>query len=701
MKKISEWYRGRFGHKTAALIVACLYVVLSCCLYLGPATFSCSDRLSAPPGDQSAGLIALNTIDSNDPWWGKTMVSNAPFGEVLGSAVHITSQTLFVPYWLFSKAVGAVCAYNALAVTGFVFSATVVYLFVLKLIGRRSLAFLAGFAFVFTPYLIIATGVHISYAFAGFFVLFAWAILNFVEKPNRKTAALVGSSVAAYFYTDIYFVYLGGVWALGILIGIAVAMLLARMPKKSSLKQLSLRYRSIWVSFAVVALALTPILAVRMIYGNEINSLVSSSRGEIVHEAGVYGARLREFLLPNAQQPELGALFGSAFTGRDLHGSNTGEATLSLSLTMIVITLLAIFKYIKTRDEPDRRLKLVFIIAAVAGVVGVLFSLPPTFHDIPTPTYLVVSVVSIWRVFARLHVVINLALVVSFIIALWYLLKNVRPKAYWLWYVLVLLLIFFEYRTFSLVKPTWSYSQDVPGAYHWLAQQTNIRRIAIYPLDEQSRTIYPTYYNSFQRVHGKQTLNSYLPNSPQTSLRNALRDLDAPQTAPALRTLGIDVVVVNTPTQPNLPARDYQLLYRSNGISPGMVKNDTWIYKVLDGTKAVEVLVPGKGFVTLNTMSPTDITYEVKDNAQLQLVDLPQAKACRSLTSTFTLSSDTKPGMRDVIIEQNQKILARIAVTGHAEMVTIRHDNSTVDIGIMNPSVGGVNISNLGTGCNT
>lgn len=636
-------------------IVMCVYALIGCYMYLGEATFSCRESLASPPGDQAAGLIGYHTLDSTTPWWGYTSKVNAPYGEVLGNPVHITSQVTFIPFWMLSKIAGPVCGYNILSTLGFVFSATVMFLFISRFFNRRALAFLAGFAFVFTPYLTIKTGVHISYVFVGIFVLIVWQFLRFLKDPTKQKAIILGVITGLLLYIDVYFVYIGAVLYLGLFLS---ALYVGYRDNLIHHKQIK-RYHVVWAFLVTLLLMAAPIIYIKITNSATIDSLVSSSRNNFMHEAQVYGARPKEYILPNPMQPELAAVFGEKFTKRDFHNSNEGESVLSLSLTMIAISVAGAVVLFKTRHKKQLRpIRHLYVSALIITVIAFLFSLPPIIKGVPTPTYVVASMVTIWRVFARLQILVNMGLVLMTSISLLVMLQKRKHRYYLLSVGVLFLLILIEYRTFSFMKPAWHYS-SVPGAYHWISTRPDIRRIVIYPLDEQSRSIYPTYYASYQRVHSKEMLNSLMANSPQAGLRNGLRDLDAPQTAQTLRGLGIDTIIVNAVNDPALPTNDYRLIYVGEGINEGLTgSNKAYVYSILEGERSRVSLAIDPRSSALISRSPTDINYSFIGKGIIYPVNLVNTTLCKQVNIDFRISSNDSGA---VLINQGSKTLYNVA----------------------------------------
>lgn len=608
--------------------IAGIYALFTMYYYLGNAVFSCSDTLPTGIGDATAGLIWLNSVDGNLPWWGFTHVSNFPFGERIGLPFHILAQTIYIPFWAISLVVGPVCGYNILTGFGFVFSAMAMFLFIRWLTNKSWIAFIAGFAVAFTPYLQYKTGLHPSYVFQGLFIIAAWLFLAFWRSPSWKKAVGLGIVSALFFYTDPYFILLGGVMAVGLILTATIGTLLKRKNWPSAWHRLRLLLISGLVLFACIL----PIAYVQIHYKDQIKTLVSSSRSDIKSEAEIYGARPQEYILPNASEPLLGALFGPAYYNRDTHGSNPGETQLSISLTLIVIALglIAVILRKKLRHEKFKNawtmqnLSVPFLAFIFSGtaLLAVAFSLPPKLGSILTPTDILIHFIDTWRVFARLQVIVNICVVILAAIGLALAVQHLRKK-----HIRILLIVavciglLFEYQSFFPFRETWSY-KTAPQAYHWLKAQSDVTTAAEYPLDEPAKTIYPTYYFSYQILHGKNLINATLPASPQSVLRNALRDLDDPQTVPVLRALGVQVVLVHSKKDPGIVAglEEVSDVSKTNTFK---ANEYVWAYRVLPGPTQNYLLAPGEGFNDLRITSITDVGYQTSKLSHMIFIALP------------------------------------------------------------------------------
>ncbi|HSX33078.1 MAG TPA: glycosyltransferase family 2 protein [Candidatus Saccharimonadales bacterium] len=585
-------------HRSGVSFAAASTVYALCTLfYMGGAATHCTQSLLSFPGDNTAGLIALFSINNHSPWFGHTQVFSYPYGENLWQPTQVTAQALFIPFWLLAKLAGPVCAFNLLGIIGFMSAALTMFGFMRWLLrGRSMVAMVAGFAVAFTPYLQIKTGVHISYIYEAVFIAAIWFFFLLWQQPRLKWALLLGLSVALFAYTDGYFILLGGVLVAALLLSTLVYQWWVDGRRITA--EFGRRLKLLAVSAAALVVLLLPVLYVFATSSRAINGALASTRDSIKREAQVYGARPLEYLVPNAFNPLTNHIYGD-YVQRNNHGSNPSENVLSLSLTMLTLTIILLAALWRSRRRKQPLLTglrfppsfLVFVFATIF-VAALLCSFPPKAGPLRLPSDVIIHFVSLWRVFARLSVIVNIALVVLGSLGLAVLVERIRGRGRQIALcLLVFALLFAEYLTFTPPRPVSGY-KNVPQLYYWLHTQPQYKAIAEYPLDEFAASGYPVFYNTYQRIDGKELLNGIISNKDAELARLAVRDLQAPQAVPGLRTLGIDFVVVHMKTPPgDIPG--LKLVHQS----PEPVLSDTvWGYAVLPGSKALYVAIPTQGF---------------------------------------------------------------------------------------------------------
>lgn len=371
-------------HKTLSYFTAATLVYLLLTMfYMGSAITNCTQSLTNFPGDNTAGMIAMFSVDGNDPWYDRTNFFSYPYGESLGQPTHVTAQAVFLPFWLLSKLWGPICGFNLLQLIGFMSAALMMFAFIRWLLkGREMVAFLAGFAVAFTPYLQITSGGHISYIFGAVFIAAIWLFLLFWQDPTWKRMAALAAIVALFGYIDGYFILLGGVLMAALVLS-AIGFDIWTSGKKltPALKQ---RLKLLGTALLVTVIFMLPIAYVQLKSASQISGLLADTRDSIQREAQVYGARPSEYILPNAMSPITSGIFGT-FEERDTHGSNTSESILSLSLVMLALAVFFVANVIRTARQKGQqqllriRVSVTFTTTLFVSVflLALLLSFPP------------------------------------------------------------------------------------------------------------------------------------------------------------------------------------------------------------------------------------------------------------------------------------------------------------------------------------
>lgn len=649
-------------HKTIVGFLAAVVVYsLLAVFYMGGAITNCTQSLLSFPGDNTAGLIALFSIDNHDPWFGWSDVYSYPYGEMLGQPTHITAQALFIPFWVLAKMFGPICGFNVLGFIGFVSAALVMFGFVRWLLkGRVLVALIAGFAVAFTPYLQIKTGVHISYVFEAFFITALWLFLSYWEKPSWKKSLLLGLNIALFAYIDGYFILMGALLMGGLFIGAA-----AYDYKKAGFKlkaALVQKLKLLLVALGAVFVFIGPILYVQVTAGAQVSGLLSGLRDNIQREGQVYAARPLEYILPNAYNPILSEPFG-AYEERSNHGSNPSENILSLSLVMLALAAYFVARVIMAyrRREPLKVGNLRYapgfmaIVFSVVLLIAFILSLPPKWGPIIAPSYFLLEAVQLWRVLARLVIVINIALVVLGACGLALLLDRIKGQGRRIAIcALVFIVIFIEYLTFIPPRPVSGY-EKVPEFYYWLKTQQQYKEIAEYPLYEFAESSFPVYYNTYQRVHGKKRLNGAVSEARPLFARKALRDLTNPQTVPGLRELGIDLVVVHAADFPGeIPGLKLVKQGDESIIKIGGQPSKVWGYAVEPGIQADYVASPVAGFHAPIIKSPIHEIQKMGHRGEIEIRKLlPSGASAAKVLLEVKLESLGKNGQNTTISQDD------------------------------------------------
>lgn len=566
-------------------------------------------------GDNTAGPIWRMTNAGDTPVGGSSSVTNYPMGESLSSpidAVVLGQSTLI---WSLSKVVGPICGYNAANLLGYMSAALVMFGFVYHLTkGRRWIALLAGYAVAFTPFFQAKSGGHPSYGFQALLIGIVWAFFSFVATRKLSRGLILAALVAACFYFDPYFSLLAGT-IVGPLTLVWLIVSYMRSRHNRDLRKVFFdQLKRVGVSVALLGLLLVPLVYLAKTQSAAIDSAVAGTRDDIFFSARVYSNFPSEYLLPFQESPFFGIFGRYEQDVRDslyvFSDGNVSEDSVGLSLVMVgVILLFAIIagweklqgRKVRLAKHLGYDAKLVVGGAVAVGVTAMLIAAPPVHVlGIPLPSHILVETTTIWRVLSREYVVVNIAAVILFVVALVYFvqaLKGMRLRTKRVLYVLLFVLIFLQYQAYTpfqgVAQASFNY-RNAPEGYVWLAKQNHIKAVAEYPLEKATESNAHGYFMSMQVLHKKPLLNSAIQTSLGDEVRSSIKNLSDPQSVPVLHSLGIDAVILH-------------------GVSAAEVAKVPNLKVVHSGTHGKDAGLPGSAAVNKNKDSM--VIAEILDTA--------------------------------------------------------------------------------------
>jgi len=648
------------------MLVGMLMYLLILAVYMQPViTNGCNETHLGGPGDQSAFTWLYAASPNSPPLWGNTTWTNAPYGENLSEPVYITGLAQYTSIWVMQKAVGPTCALNIYTSFGFIFSASVMFIFTLWLTKRRNyfVAWFAGYLLAFSPYIQLKTLHHVSYVYVGLLVILLWLLIAYWRRPSMKVASTFMVVLASLFYHDPYFIMLAGF----LLISVTIATIIYHcLYQHISLREIGRKVRPLLISLPIFILLISPVIYVRLTQSALIESAVSSSRAEnIMNEGIAYGARPWEYLLPAATNP-LTPNWLKSFQLSHQHGTTVTETTLFLGYVTLGLAGVYVTRWLKTARRIKRReareTHHVTLVAGCITIVGALMSMPPYFHvgslTIYLPSWLLLSVTTMWRVPARFVVIVQLGLIILATFGLLYLLDRfkvqLRGRRVFLLYAMLIGLSFIEYSTFNpFSREYWTYAMT-PSVYDEIKDSDAVDRIAEYPMLEPPRDDVYIYYLSYQSYHRKSMINTAKADSANKKYRESLADINDWQTAGVLKELGVDRVVVHSN---DTGIRTTSLVKKSTSYDTKMgVAVSSYIISDSTVQKSYALTI-SDGFDGPSNYGFTDIDFFMHQSGVLQPILLPNATK-QSVASARIEYYAFEKTPRKVVFEQAGKELA-------------------------------------------
>jgi hypothetical protein len=586
------------------------------------------------PGDHTAGIIWLYDRYPDSPWWQFSDKSSYPWGDELWTPVYMLGQIGYVLFWVCSKITGSsVAGYNLFTFIAFLLSYATAYLFIYKRFFKKPIiASMLSLAISFTPMAFYLDQVgHTSYLFMPvYLILSLWLILNIFEKKSAGHSSIsLGLLVGATILFDPYFILFIPL-AIGLFAG-SLAVMRYGAEFNVGLKTIVKRFCYAAASSLVIII---PVLLYMKSQAEAVKALTNSTRGDIMHDAYIYSARISDYILPATDNP-FALPFISHLKSSTTHGKDvTFTLFLGWVLMLAVIGVVAWWIRYRSVSGEIRILRILSISFFILAIGAFLFSLPPTIQifsvTIYTPTWLLATLAPTWRVFARLYFIVQPALILM--VAAWlteYIsTKPKRIKLKYVWIVATLLtgLLLVEYlprNPFDASK-FWSFDTSLPAAYATI-RDSPAKVLAEYPMREQ-----PHYRGSLyltgQHLHNKALVNGYSATSPTAFTRMSLMDLSNPQTIPALRYMQVGMLLVwNDPTDKWNPSPESALdlekteIYTSQ-FGKNVVLN---LYSInRDGPKRRYVAVIQNNYRPVDDDKMSNIQVPLQSGVSLAIVDL-------------------------------------------------------------------------------
>jgi hypothetical protein len=537
-----------------AVAATLLYAAFACYL-TWPLVTDLDTRIYGGVGDLTGAASTYRELveTGQDPFTaGELQDFNAPDGADIKWTLNIASFPAVGTLFVLSKVFGALPGISLFMLLGYTFSGLAMFLLVRRLTGHPGVAFFAGFAYAFYPFVVVKGQGHVDFVHGWALVVLLWRLLELTRNPTPRNGVWAGLALLLTFAWSPYFILFGGVTMLAVgAVAVAYAW------------RAGLLRRTV-VAFAIAASIGLAWLGGVLLLDNAAPT--SEIRTHTIEEAYAFSARAAEYVVPTAQHPLVGDAAGEYRSAR-LHGSNASENTLYVGISILLLAIAGFAASVR-RSVPWRQLA--FIAAAVV-VLGFGFSSPPRVDllgfNVPTPTDFLFGVTSTWRVFSRLVMVVMLGLVLLAALGLYW---AVRGREWRVQGAVIALVLAVVAADLWARPPIPTNAIAAPSTYLRLAQLP--RGItAEYPLLPAESSSYGDIF--YQAWHDQPLLNGYPPGSPEENRALLLTDLSDPGTARGLSALGVRYVLVRQDLKaaglpdPGVPTDDYKLTTRDDYIA--------------------------------------------------------------------------------------------------------------------------------------
>lgn len=599
------------------LLVIVFYLFISA-MFMGDSFINASSTVLKKPGDHTAGIIYTTWVHPDTPLPEVSNYTNYPFGENLRLPVVVTSQVLSISHWFLSKIAGVVTGWNLLVLLGYMSNALLMYGFVRHLTKNSVVGLFAGYAVAFTPYHFFASTGQIAGMFGSIFILVLWIFVSLWEKPTILKAIGLGSTIGIAFYADGYYILIG----LLLLLSLWVATLSYYLWLKSA-RTVRKQMKYLGLATVVSFIFLLPVIYIQLTQANKISSILGNARGDIESNAQLYSAQISMYFNPT-----------------------------SLLFIGYVIAILASFyaynlrKNIKKNNKKDKNVFYGWAFIVVA-FIALITSLQPTLHFLGlkfySPSKIIISLTTTWRVFGRLYIVVSISLILLASLGLVKIItKYPQKKIFTLIIVFTLLVTEMSIYPIRNIPATFNYS-NAPEVYRWLKDNSSVRGIAEYPIDEPFLGLYQAEYLTYQQISNKPMVNTFLPNilTESTLLRKSIVGINDPQTLPVLRALGVDLINIRNIIY------DDELIAISQSAGKNINLEKIFSNPIVDsyllkpGPVALRALVIDNNQYETTLTNDGSATYKTPNDINLRILTMPGGSSIPATTSiSISVSSD-------------------------------------------------------------
>lgn len=479
---------------------------------------------------------------------------SAPFGREAPGSLNLLQIVFLGPAWLVSLGAGPIAGVNASLLLGMTLGPAAMYLLIRWIGAGIGPAVWAAVAFALFPNALLRATGHYPLALLACFPLLFLAVWRWLERPGLRRSFWVAAACAFCWLTNPYW----GVMSLVAVsvAGIAAAVLVVRRGRWATAAR-----RVGELAGALALLVLVPLAAMFWSTRDVVESGLTRTRDEL----DIYGARLTDYLLPDASQAFFIDVFGQDWAEI---GAPGGERTNFLGYGTMALALLGLVLAFRHRRTLSKRLRVVFLTALPMAAVLVWFSLAtPTRWlgvTVPTPSDALFEVLPFLRVYARFVVPVTALVICLAAIGLHLALRGRRPPVIALVIAPLIALAVLELPPGSGGLPlqngppiivSGGEADDV-AVWRWLRDEVpdsaTLHAFPAYPNELVER-----YHMYGQTVHGLSITNGDAQAiGIGSDLTSSIADPRWPGAASALRTLGVDYVTV-------MPE-----LYELQGLSP-------------------------------------------------------------------------------------------------------------------------------------
>ena len=526
-------------------VVVVVIFILLICLFTFPLVFQATNSIYGWEDFPDDPLGTLWWI-----WWYANAWSEGidsgfvsslayPFG--LNWAARPIAPLLDYPVGFINLCLGnEVLTYNLVLLIGIFLSGLCMYYCVSTVTRCRSSGIVAAVIFTFSPNQLMHCGQHLGLAVSFGIPLYFLFLYRLSSNLNIKNVIICAIAFAFVTLSNYYYGFFAGlltvIWFLFMLI----------VKKREFITRRNLGI--FFLGLICCCFIIFPFILPKLVKHGSTSFYTRDYR-----DLFRYAARWWDYFVPSEFHP----LFGKLIVKRHYF-----ERTLYLGYLPLGLAIIAVIEWWRKEKKA--------IIVPFLGISAVLFfffSLQPMFHvyklKIPNLGYFAYQVLPMFRVYARMGIVVLAAVAVLAGFGVRSLLKKITGQKYiFLLTVICVLVVLFEYIN---VPPFHNIDlSKTPAVYCWLAAEPEETVVVEYPF-VRSADAQNSEYLFYQTRHKKILINGAADGSLAEAFRRACQKPCRLDTAKLLKYLGADYLILHQDKY----TKDQLIIINSN---PGLEK---------------------------------------------------------------------------------------------------------------------------------
>ena len=317
----------------------------------------------------------------------------APFGRPVSSTANSTLLVSVLPGWLIAKAASPIVAYNVMLIAAIALSGASMYLLVRWLGLGRTAAAWAGGAYMLLPYELVRATFHPPLAMLWCLPVVILAAIRWTEGPSWRRSVWLAIAFGLCWLSNPYYGFMGAL-VVAVVVAIGITGAWRSGGTRSAARPL---FR---VAGTIIPIVIVPLAALAAL---DSGAATSIQRNKL--ELEVYGAHLKDYVIPALTDPFVGGIAPGASWLRP-----GGERTVFLGIATIVLAVIGVVLAWRRWGRLTNRVRRTLVCGLPILILAVWISLaspyPVLGRRVEMPASWIFDAIPYLRAFARFGVLV-------------------------------------------------------------------------------------------------------------------------------------------------------------------------------------------------------------------------------------------------------------------------------------------------------